>query len=155
MRPEYNARLTFMANAERRIIILRPIGDLSAREFIDQAFEHYARIDAPWTYNRLTDVRRFTGYLSDKDLTEMAARWRDLTEGHDYHAHVAVVSLDIVDRVRIPAVSPMFPNETICMFSDYHEAMGWLSAANRTQYLSGLGPLAASRHGDDDTLRID
>jgi hypothetical protein len=131
MGAEYNARLTFMANPDRRIIILRPIGDLSARAFIDEAFEHYARIDEPWTYNRLTDVRRFTGYLSDADVAEMAERWRDLTEGRTYHAHVAVVSFDTLDRLRLPAVSPMFPNETICLFSDYHEAMGWLTAIDR------------------------
>ena len=154
MRAENRARLTFMANPERRIIILRPIGDLSARDFIDRAFEHYAQIDEPWSYNRLTDVRRFTGYLSDADVAEMAARWGDLTAGHDYHAHVAVVSLDVIDRVRIPSVSPLFPNETICLFSDYHEAMGWLTSMDRARYLSGLAPVPASRHSDD-TLRID
>lgn len=154
MRVESKARLNFLVNTERRIIIMRPIGDLSARDFIDQSIAVYAGVEAPWTYNRLNDVRRFTGYLSDTDLAEMAANWRRLTDGQDYHAHVAIVSLDVLDRVRIPSVSPMFPNETMCLFSDYHEAMGWLTAADRAQYLAALAPVIAARNVDD-SLQID
>jgi hypothetical protein len=154
MRVEINARLTFMANPERRLIVVRPIGELSARSFIDQLFDHYATVAEPWTYNRLTDFRRFSGFLSDQNLTEIAERWRTLADGHSYHSHVAVVSFDALDRLRVPAVSPMFPNETICLFSDYHEAMGWLTAMDRARYLAELGPSLASRESDD-SLQID
>lgn len=154
MRVEFNARLTFMANPERRLIIVRPIGDLSARAFIDELFAHYASVAEPWTYNRLTDFRRFSGFLSEQNLAEIADRWRALADGHVYHSHVAVVSFDALDRLRVPAVSPMFPNETICLFSDYHEAMGWLTAVDRARYLAELGPALASRHSDD-SVQID
>lgn len=141
------ARLTFMANPELRIVVIRPIGRMTARAFIDQLFENYASVDQPWNYGRLNDFRRFEGYLSEADLQEIADRWKALAAGHDYHAHVAVVSNDAFARVRVPSVAPMFPNETICLFSDFHEAMGWLAANDRTKYLASLGPLPSPRCG--------
>jgi hypothetical protein len=123
-KPSY--KLVFMANADLRIIVVRPVGPMPGSDFVEQLFEAYAGVEAPWTYNRLTDFRRFNGYISQADLENIARRWKDLAAGHAYHARVAVLSEDRHDRIRVPAASPMFPNETICLFNDFHEAMGWL-----------------------------
>ncbi len=49
-------------------------------------------------------------------------------------------------------MSPQFPNETICLFSDYHEAVGWLLEDDRDAYLSGLGAVQTRRRDADKIL---
>ncbi len=46
---------------------------------------------------------------------------------------------DPYERLRLPKISADFPHETICRFTDYHEAVGWHLAADRGQYLETLG----------------
>lgn len=150
-------RFNFFVDDDRKVIIIRPIGDMPGSVFVERLFAAYADVTAPWTYGRITDFRRFEGYLDNSDLAEIARRWVEMTVGVTYHAYVAVVSTDAVDRLRIPAVSPQFPNETICLFTDYHEAMGWLMAPDREAYLdrvrSNPSTETHSRGGDD--LRIE
>ncbi|MFT4075133.1 MAG: hypothetical protein QM647_06335 [Asticcacaulis sp.] len=128
-------RLDFFVDAVRRIIIYRPIGPMPGALYIATLFEAYRKVEAPWTYRRLADLRRYEGLLTQEDIEEAAVLWADITHGQSYHSHVAVVSLDAWDQVRIPAASKHFPNETICMFTDYHEAMGWLMAPNKDSYI--------------------
>ena len=120
-------RFNFMVDEANKLVVVRPIGDMPAAELVDQLFDHYRALSEPWTYRRLNDFRRFEGFLDQEALTGIARRWAELTAGVTYHARVAVVSNDPLDRLRLPAVSPQFPNETICLFSDFHEAVGWRS----------------------------
>jgi hypothetical protein len=87
-------RFNTFIDQERKILTVRPIGYMPGTYFVDKLFEFYARVDEPWTYNRVTDVRRFDGRLIQEDLDEIAKRWTKLADGRAYHAHVAVVSLD-------------------------------------------------------------
>jgi hypothetical protein len=118
--------------------------------FVDKLFEFYARVEEPWTYNRVTDVRRFDGKLIQEDLDEIAKRWMTLADGRPYHAHVAVVSLDRLASFRVAAVSAQFPNETMCVFTDYHEAINWLLAVDKDAFLARLGKTSLPQHRDDD-----
>ena len=154
MLPLPPSRLTFIANPDRKIIVIRPIGDMSGKDFIDTLFASYARIEAPWSYGRLTDLRRFDGRLSQNDIQEIAIRWRTLVGSRNYHAYVANVSFDAFDCLRTPDVSKDEPRETVCAFSDYHEALGWLTAADKTRYLNELAPRQRIRR-DDGRIRIE
>ena len=145
-------RLVFFVDEERKVIIIRPIGDMPGAEFIDKAFEGYERLTKPWLYSRLNDFRRFDGRLSDDDLAEIARRWRLLVGDEHYHANVALISLDPFTRIRLPLVSPQFPNETICLFTDFHEAMGWLLSSDREAYLDEVRQLPVQARVDE---RID
>lgn len=147
-------RLVFMVNPEKHIIVVRPIGDMPTDHFVDRLFEAYADVEAPWTFRRLIDFRRFDGRLSEADHARINARWQALTGARDYHAHVAIVSFDAMDRLRVPMVRPGLATETICYFSDFHEAMGWLTAPNRTGFLAGLAPPARVRR-DDGRIRVE
>ncbi len=149
-----NFRFVFMVNPEKRLIVVRPIGDMPGVDFVDRLFEAYGNVEAPWTFNRLIDLRRFDGHLTDKDHTRINARWRELSAGRDYHAYVAIVSFDAMDWLRVPMVRPGLSNETVCHFSDYHEAVGWLTAPNRTGYLASLAPPARVRR-DDGRIRVE
>ena len=150
-------RFNVFVDEDRKVIITRPIGDMPGSVFVERLFDAYASVTAPWTYGRISDFRRFEGFLDNSDLAEIARRWKEMTVGIDYHAYVAVVSTDVVDRLRIPAVSPQFPNETICLFTDYHEAMGWLLATDREAYLERmrLAPRQDNRPGRGNDLHIE
>jgi hypothetical protein len=145
-------RLNFFVDSDRRVITYRPIGPMLGPVYIASLFEAYAKLEAPWTYSRLADLRRFTGVLSEDDIQDAARRWAALTAGQNYHSHVAVVSLDAWDLVRIPVASKHFPNETICMFTDFHEANGWLTATDKTQYLTHARKVPVSPRMNDQIL---
>ena len=150
MRDDY--RLNFFVDTERMMIIIRPIGNMPGPVFVEQLFAAYAKVEAPWSYARLNDFRRFTGFLDERDLIEIATRWVKLKGRVKYKAFVAVVSLDAHDRVRLPSASKRFPQETICLFTDYHEAVGWLLASDKGRYLDGLEPLPRHIRRDDVLL---
>jgi len=137
MRDRY--RLNFIVDEAHKLVIIRPIGPMPAMEFVEKAFENYCGLHEPWTYRRVNDFRRFESFLDQPALSEIARRWAELTAGITYRARVAVVTNDPLDRIRLPAVSPQFPNETICLFSDFHEAVGWLLAEAPDAYIAGLG----------------
>jgi hypothetical protein len=131
-------RFNFFVDDARKVLTIRPIGPMPARLFIAKLFAAYAKVEAPWTYSRLSDLRRFEWTLADDDIKEIARRWAVLAEGQPYHANVAVVSNDPKSAIRIPAASENFPNETVCLFTDYHEAMGWLISARKDDYLDTI-----------------
>jgi hypothetical protein len=122
-------RMNVFVDDDRKVMVLRVIGPMPVSEYADRLFEAYAGVPDAWTYARLIDLRRFEGEIGLRDADAIAERWKALTDAVDYHGRVAVVSSDPLDAVRVPAVSPQFPKETICHFSDFHEAMDWLTAA--------------------------
>ena len=143
-------RLNFIVDEAARLVIIRPIGDMPAAAFIEQVFEGYRSLSEPWNWRRVNDFRRFEGYLDDEAMAEIVRLWAELTDGVTYRANVAVVTMNPRDHIRIPAVSPQFPGETICIFTDYHEAVGWLLSETPDAYLAGLSevrhsPRAASQ----------
>jgi len=146
MTPEY--RFQFYIDAEHRIIVVRVIGHLSVPDFIDKVFERLSQVEEPWTYERLFDLRRWDERLGHTGLQEMAERWAALTEGNIFHARIAVVSFDSAMAIRVPAISPLFPNETVCWFADFHEAIGWLLAPEPARYLDRVRLTAPARATD-------
>lgn len=142
-------RFNTFIDTERKILTIRPIGYMPGSYFVDKMFEFYAGVDDLLTYNRVVDVRRFEGRLSQEERDEIARRWAKVVDGQVYHAHVAVVSLDPLASFRVAAVSPLFPNETMCAFMDYHEAVNWLLAVDKTAFLSGLGATHLPQRPDD------
>lgn len=144
-------RLNFIVDEAHRLVIIRPIGDMPAMDFVDQLFDGYRNLDKPWTYRRVTDMRRFEGFIDQEAIDEIARRWNEITAGVTYSAKAALVTTDPLDRARLPTVSPQFPCETICLFADFHEAVGWLLSETPDDYLAGL---AEMRRPEDDSRII-
>jgi hypothetical protein len=120
-------RTNFFVDKDRNILIFRVIGAMPSAEVVEALFAGYATVEAPWTYNRLMDFRRFEGLVDFADVERISTRWAEMIRECDYQSKVAVVSHDALDKVRVPTASPLFPRETLCHFSDYHEAMAWLA----------------------------
>lgn len=123
-------RMNVFVDDHRKVMVLRVIGPMPGNEYAERLFEAYAGIPDPWNYARLMDFRRFEGEIGFQDVDAIASRWNAITTGLVYHSKVAIVSDNPLDAVRVPAASPQFPNETICHFRDFHEAMDWLTASD-------------------------
>ncbi len=123
-------RMNVFVDDDRKVMVLRVIGPMPGPEYAERLFEAYAGVPDAWNYARLMDFRRFDGMIGFDDVETIVERWNAITAGIDYHSKVAVVSIDPLDGVRVPAVSPQFPNETLCHFRDFHEAMDWLTATD-------------------------
>ncbi|MFP1133053.1 hypothetical protein [Asticcacaulis sp. W401b] len=140
-----SARLVFMANADLRLMVIRPIGRLPATELLDQMFEKLAEVETPWHYDRAVDLRRFEGELTSFESDALARRWKTLRGKNRSFAHVALIRLDACRRLHEPGPLPGFPDETLCRFTSYNEAYGWLTAGDRHHYLNQLANSHSTR----------
>jgi len=131
-------RVQCFVDDDQQVIILRVIGDVPPDIFVDLVFEKLSGVREPWTYARLFDVRRWDHRFGADTVKSLARRWAALTEGHIYHARVAVTTFDHGTHFREAAASEHFPDETVCYFDNYHEAMGWLKATDPAAYIRGL-----------------
>jgi hypothetical protein len=138
---------TFIDDAHG-FLVVRPIGDLPGPEFAARVIDFYRSLEAPWRYNRIIDGRRHDAYMTDQDRATIAEAWAGITSGIDYRALVALVVRDRWEKLRLPEISAQFPNETVCCFCDYHEAVGWVLSQDRQQFLSNLGQVPVRRRDE-------
>jgi len=121
-------RFQHFIDQDHKVLVVRVIGDMPHSEMADNLFDVYAKLGDPWNWSRIIDFRRFEGVVTIADIEDVAQRWAELTRGQEYRSKYAVVSLDPLEKLRVPAASALFPNETVCHFSDYHEALAWVRA---------------------------
>jgi hypothetical protein len=132
-------RFNFYIDTQNRLLVVRPIGDIPGPEMAARVVAVYRSVEAPWTFNRIVELRRYNGYVAKEDRALIASAWAEITAGIEYKTHVAMVVGDRYEKLRLPEVCEQFPNETICYFLDYHEAVGWLLSVEKAQYLDELG----------------
>ncbi|ADU13027.1 hypothetical protein [Asticcacaulis excentricus] len=128
-------RLIFMAHSDLRVIVLRPVGALPPEVLIEQFFLSLKRVEGPWLYHRLVDMRRYDRDFSSEHVTNLAKRWQGLRGRHKCYAHVALVCASRCERWHQAGPLPGFPNETLCRFTSYSHAFNWLTAKDRHAYL--------------------
>ena len=143
------SRFTFHIDEQHRFMVVRPIGEMTGPVMAARVVEAYRSVDTPWRYNRIVDLRRYQGYVAKEDRALIASAWADITKGIEYRARVAMVVRDSFEKLRLPELSEQFPHETICYFLDYHEAVGWVMAADHEGYLANLDGLPASLESAD------
>lgn len=139
------AKFNVFIDKDDRFLVIRPIGPLPGSELAARVIEFYRSLEAPWKFDRIVDLRRYEGYIATADLDYAATEWDQMTVGIEYSVKVAMVVRDAYEKLRLPEISERFPQETICYFSDYHEAVGWILAKDDGRYLSGLGDVPVRR----------
>jgi len=145
MKPQVN----FFVDDTNQVMVIRAIGDISPGRFVDLVFEKLAEVSAPWTFNRLFDVRRWSYRLDAETISAFAHRWSALTEQQIFHARIAVVTHEHGMHFRIPTTSENFPEETVCYFDDFRQGIGWLRANDPATFLKELAsnPLNHQSYG--------
>ncbi|WP_155908362.1 hypothetical protein [Asticcacaulis sp. YBE204] len=125
-------------NTDLKVIVIRPIGYLSAERLIDNLCDRLLATQEVWRFNRLIDIRRFEGELEARDVEKLARQWRSIRGNHRSFAHMAILRLERPYRLYQAGPLSGFPDETICRFSDFQEAMTWLTTDERIGYLKSL-----------------
>ena len=138
-------RFSFLVDQDNKLLVVRPIGSVPSADFADKVVSAYGSLEEPWRFNRIIDMRRLVGYIDDQDRGRIAKRWAEITTGVTYTAKVAMLAADRFEKLRLPEICRDFPNETICFFTNYNEAVGWLLATDGDDFLSKLGDAPVSR----------
>ncbi|MFT4077493.1 MAG: hypothetical protein QM647_18345 [Asticcacaulis sp.] len=149
MRANREFRLVFLVDRDTDLLVIRPIGRATGQQFLEKLFEAYHAVEAVWRYKRVHDHRRFDGFMTTFDYEENARRWIALTDGNPLPAFAAIVMLEPDETVRIARPSHFLPHETVCRFTDYHEAGHWLNADNKEDYLARLRQSPETTHRKD------
>ncbi len=118
--------LTWEVDPERRITVLRLVGDLDGGAVC-------AGIEAFWSAHPesipnhcVVDMRNYTGNLAYDDLATIGTRWRVLAQGRDAGCGTAIVTHDRFATFLMRVVMLLFPTRRFALFADVDEAMNWL-----------------------------
>ena len=119
-------RISHFVDEANSVLILRIVGDIPCDLFVGKLRELRAQGEAARIHNRLIDMRHFTGHFDFSGIEVYAKERSVAVTGSTPSSFVAIVSVDPLDRARLPTVRGLFPNDSLCHFFDYDEALDWL-----------------------------
>ncbi|MDC7676195.1 hypothetical protein [Asticcacaulis machinosus] len=130
-RPESTRyRFRVRLDPKRRLVIVRIIGNMKSTHLVDQIFSAARKLDRPWAWRRLIDLRDFSGFIEFEDIEHLARRWQFLTRDVIHKGRTAIVSKSPLDLARVSTIAPLFPDEIFRGFDSFDEAVDWLEAGN-------------------------
>ncbi len=147
-------RMQFYVFETERLITIRVIGDMSGPDFIRKLFEHLDTVQAPWTYNRIMDFRRFTALLLADDIEAMGKAWTERIPTDVPRTKLAIVSKDAVDKGTQPTISPTAPSRVVRHFCRYHDALSWVLSDHFPQATDEPSPWGVGG-GEQEDLYLD
>ncbi|ADU14408.1 STAS/SEC14 domain-containing protein [Asticcacaulis excentricus] len=121
-------RLSHLIDTDKNLLIVTARGDYTSEGFVDALIDIYQRIDQPWLYNRILDMRSAQGVVELADLMRAAA-WLAQAAGTPPppRRRLALLSSDPFDRARLNALGDAFPKAFIQLFERRDEAIEWLT----------------------------
>ncbi|ESQ89830.1 hypothetical protein ABAC460_11040 [Asticcacaulis sp. AC460] len=111
----------------RRLITVRLIGNEPGQVYVDQALANYDRIDQPWRYNRLIDLRQYRGFMALSEIEQVGRYWAKRMVGRIERPRIALLTRDPLAHARIRSVGAMFTDIHFRAFKSRREAMDWLA----------------------------
>jgi hypothetical protein len=123
------ARLTLSADHALKIFFVRYIGGIDGGDINDSMIDHLARVERPWEFDCVIDMRRHDGTVLATDIEDLAARWGQLAQGRDRGRRTAVISEDPLVRARLSVTQSLFPQRVMAHFENYDEGLEWLKTS--------------------------
>ncbi|UDF02254.1 hypothetical protein [Asticcacaulis sp. AND118] len=120
-------RLSVYLDDTHPILIARVFGPMPSDELCEAFLRAYAEIGEPWLYDRLIDMRRYTGHMEDADTARFARVWADWTRDVPQGRRVAFVTHDPVEQETIRTNHALYPKDTMRNFDTADEALDWLT----------------------------
>jgi hypothetical protein len=118
--------LTWEVYPERRLTILRLVGDL-------EGWALRARLEVFWraypesiANHCLVDMRAYTGDLHYDDLSAIAVQWRAIAQQRDAGCGTAIVTHDRFAAFLMRAVALLFHTRRFALFTEPCDAIRWL-----------------------------
>ncbi|MFT3997166.1 MAG: hypothetical protein QM667_07150 [Asticcacaulis sp.] len=120
-------RLSVYLDETYSILISRVFGAMPGDELCAEFIRAYQEIGSPWLYDRLIDLRRYSGYTSREDMERFAAVWAEWTLDVPEGRRVAFVTHDAVELDRNLSQQSLYPKDTLRAFDTADEALDWLT----------------------------
>ena len=121
-------RLSFDADTENHIILIRYLGNLDGAQVVAELIEHWKQVDRLWEYDNVFDLRRFEGVLSMIEVEALAIGWNDIVKGRDAGRMTAIIAPDPHIYARLRMVRSFYPLRSIDVFSTVDESLDWIQA---------------------------
>ena len=125
-------RLSFNVDENRRLIVIRYIGDIGGEDIVPEMLSRLSGVDKVWEYDSIFDLTRHNALVEMRDHDALAKGWLNMTAGRDAGRRTAVVSLDPLIAARLPLVQAMFPFRTMMLFTSMAAAEAWLGEERDT-----------------------
>lgn len=122
------SRITLSVDEEMKIIIVRYIGDLDGDEVNSNMLQNFAKLDKPWTYDTIMDMRRYNGTIMASEIEELSKGWAQLSQGRDAGYFSAIISDDPLVRARLSITQSLFPQRILENFNTFDEGLNWIHA---------------------------
>ncbi len=103
-------------------------GPINSMVFVDDQIAHFRRMDAPWLFDRLVDLKACTGFVAYEDLARMARYFDTIIRLAPRPLRNAVVSDNRMVAARMPTVDLLFRNQEFRAFGTRAEAEAWFDA---------------------------
>lgn len=121
-------RLSFDADTENRIILIRYLGNLDGAVIVAELIEHWKNVEQLWEYDNVFDLRRFEGVLSMTEVEALAIGWNDIVRGRDAGRMTAIIAPDPLIFARLRMVRGFYPLRAIDVFDTVDEGLDWIQA---------------------------
>ncbi len=120
------SRLTLSVDEDHKLFVVRYIGDIEGGEINDSLLDQLSRLDKPWEYHTLIDMRRHDATVLVGEIENLAQRWNQMARGRDHGARIAVVSEDPLVHARQNLTQAMFPGRVMGYFYTFDEGLEWI-----------------------------
>ncbi len=127
------ARITLTLDEESKILVIRHIGDMDGQDIKANLLAELVKLDSPWTYDTLIDLRRYDGFILTSEVEDLSNSLAQLMQGRDTGNVSAIVSDDPWVQARISIMQSLAPHIVMKMFSNFDEALDWIKAQRNTQ----------------------
>ncbi len=111
---------------EGQYILFRLKGVVYARDVLDKIAETYSRLEEPWQYDQLYDVRALINIFVYADFVAISDKWREMV-GTYRPLHFAIVTTDPLRIDRAHTFGLMFDNIEAKTFPTVEAAAAWLT----------------------------
>lgn len=120
-------RVSISADHDSRVIIIRVVGDVEGRDFVDTVMSRFADFDDPWAYAHLLDFRHKESMTLSEDVERLGKWWEQLRAGRTGE-YTAVITHDPVVIARLSFFRSVFPDRVVQGFESLDEGLDWLKS---------------------------
>jgi hypothetical protein len=120
------SRLTLSVDEDHKLFVVRYIGEIGGEDINDSMLTQLSRLDKPWEYHSIIDMRRHDATVLSSEIEDLAKRWNEMARGRDHGARIAVISEDPLVHARQNLTQAMFPGRVMGYFYTFDEGLEWI-----------------------------
>jgi len=124
---ERQSNVEYFVDESGGIIVIRATGTPTSAAFAETLQEIRNCVKDAETFNRLIDLRRYTGHYDFHHIEEFAQSRKRPEQNPPNTVRVAILTHDAHERARLAGVAILFPDVAFDYFTRYREATEWLS----------------------------